>query len=109
LGPPPDCPTPKDRAPDAPRISPSEPPGPSSPSDEKKADTSVVPVSQPEKDKEVVMREATAQDIERIESLTLEDFATDFSKVQIPDRQGPLSDAEMKVAVETLLDSLKLG
>jgi len=56
---------------------------------------------------EVVLRDATVEDIERIESLTLEDFATDFSKVQIPDREGPVSEHEMKAAVETFLNSLE--
>jgi len=57
----------------------------------------------------VVIRDATVEDIERIESLTLEDFATDFSKVQIPDREGSLSDPEMKTAVDTFLSSLEQG
>ena len=38
---------------------------------------------------EVVIRDATVEDIERIESLTLEDFATDFSKVPDPGSRGP--------------------
>jgi hypothetical protein len=54
-----------------------------------------------------VIREGTVEDIERIESLTLEDFATDFSKVRIPDKEGPLSDREMKVAVDTFLSSIE--
>jgi type IV secretion system protein VirD4 len=56
---------------------------------------------------DVVIREGTVEDIERIESLTLEDFATDFSKVRIPDKEGPLSDGEMKVAVDTFLSSIE--
>jgi type IV secretion system protein VirD4 len=55
----------------------------------------------------VVIREATVEDIERIESLTPEDFVTDFSKVQMPDKEGPLTDPEMKVAVHTFLSSLE--
>jgi hypothetical protein len=47
------------------------------------------------------------EDIDRLESLTLEDFATDFSKVPIPDKEGPLSDAEMKVVVDAYLSSLE--
>ena len=62
--------------------------------------------AQPRKE-DVVIREGTVEDIERIESLTLEDFATDFSKVQIPDKEGPLSDGEMKVAVDTFLSSIE--
>ena len=37
-----------------------------------------------------MIRNATVEDVERIESLTLEDFACDFSKVPIPDRDGPV-------------------
>jgi type IV secretion system protein VirD4 len=62
--------------------------------------------AQPRKE-DVVIREGTVGDIERIESLTLEDFATDFSKVRIPDKEGPLSDGEMKVAVDTFLSSIE--
>ncbi len=62
--------------------------------------------TQPRKE-DVVIREGTVEDIERIESLTLEDFATDFSKVRIPDKEGPLSDGEMKVAVDTFLSSIE--
>src|SRR5215469_16866163 len=59
----------------------------------------------PKEEKEVI-RDATVKDIERIETLTLEDFATDFSKVQIPDKEGPLSDPEMDLAVDSFLGSL---
>jgi type IV secretion system protein VirD4 len=62
--------------------------------------------AQPRKE-DVVIREGTVEDIERIDSLTLEDFATDFSKVRIPDKEGPLSDGEMKVAVDTFLSSIE--
>jgi len=55
----------------------------------------------------VVIRDATVEDVERIESLTLEDFATDFSKVEIPSRDGPVSEPEMKAAVDTFLNSLE--
>jgi type IV secretion system protein VirD4 len=56
---------------------------------------------------DVVIRQGTVEDIDRLESLTLEDFATDFSKVPIPDKEGPLSDAEMKVVVDAYLSSLE--
>jgi type IV secretion system protein VirD4 len=56
---------------------------------------------------DVVIREGTVEDIDLLESLTLEDFATDFSKVPIPDKEGPLSDAEMKVVVDAYLSSLQ--
>src|SRR5207245_6624 len=49
-------------------------------------------------------REATVEDIERIDSLTLEDFATDFSHLKIPDHEGPITDAEMNAAVERFLN-----
>lgn len=51
-------------------------------------------------------REATAQDINRIESLTLEDFAADFSQVKFPD-SGPLTDEDMKGAVASFITSLR--
>lgn len=51
--------------------------------------------------------EATAQDLERIDSLTLADYATDFSKLKIPDHPGPLSSGELHAAVESFLETLK--
>ena len=66
--------------------------------------------SAPQVEKEaVVIRDATVEDVERIDSLTLADFATDFSKVPIPDREGPMSEPEMKAAVDVFLDSLGRG
>src|SRR2546421_8368456 len=64
---------------------------------------------QPEPKLEPVLRtrEATAQDVERIPSLTLEDYATDFSKVKIPDHDGPLSSDEMHAAVQSFLNTLR--
>jgi len=50
-------------------------------------------------------REATLQDVERIESLTLDDFAADFSKVELP--EGPLTEGDLSRAVSSFLDSLK--
>ena len=55
---------------------------------------------------ETVEREATAEDIERIESLTLEDFAADFSAVELP-TEGRMSEDQMKDAVESFLDTLR--
>ena len=89
-------------------VSPSqgEPAGATTAPDELKVD--VAPMVHPGVAKEeVVLRDATVEDIERIESLTLEDFATDFSKVQIPDREGPVSEHDMKAAVDTFLNSLE--
>ena len=54
-----------------------------------------------------MIREGTVADIERIESLTLDDFAIDLSKLQIPAKEGPLSDGEMKVAVDTFMNSIE--
>jgi type IV secretion system protein VirD4 len=72
--------------------------------DDFRADTAVAAPAPPSE--EVVIREATPADIERVESLTLEDFAADFSKVEIPTREAPLSEQEMKIAVDTFLQSL---
>jgi type IV secretion system protein VirD4 len=55
---------------------------------------------------ETVEREATAEDIERIESLTLEDFAADFSAVDLP-TEGRMSEDQMKDSVESFLDTLR--
>lgn len=54
-------------------------------------------------------REATAEDIERIDSLTLEDFAAPLSEVRLPQKgEGErLTGEEMKAAVENFLDSLR--
>ncbi|MGH8306598.1 MAG: type IV secretory system conjugative DNA transfer family protein, partial [Steroidobacteraceae bacterium] len=54
-------------------------------------------------------REATAADIDTIESLTLEDFAVDFNRVKIPEKPPGerLSSEELQVAVESFLDTLR--
>ena len=85
-------------------IAPRESPRASPPSDEPRAGEGPMPRAEKET---IVIRDATVEDVERIESLTLEDFATDFSKVQLPDRDGPVSEPEMKAAVETFLNSLE--
>ena len=53
-----------------------------------------------------VIREATVEDIDRIDSLTLEDFAADFSAVNIP-TEGPMSEYAMHEAVEGFLATLR--
>lgn len=53
------------------------------------------------------MRDGTVDDVRRIDALTLEDFAADFSKVDIPQHEGPLTDAEMANAVSSFLNSLQ--
>ncbi len=51
-------------------------------------------------------REATVEDIERIESLTAEDFAVDPSRVKFPDHDGPLSVSELEAVAQKFVDSL---
>jgi type IV secretion system protein VirD4 len=51
-------------------------------------------------------REATLEDIERIEELKLEDFAADFSQLKLPDTER-LTDEDLSVAVESFLSSLR--
>ena len=54
-------------------------------------------------------RESNPKDIERIDSLTLEDFDLDLSRIEIPQKaEGErLTDHEMHAAVESFLSSLK--
>jgi type IV secretion system protein VirD4 len=56
---------------------------------------------------ETVIREATPADVERIDTLTLADFAAGFSKIPIPDRDGPLTEGEMATAVDAFLHSIE--
>jgi type IV secretion system protein VirD4 len=53
--------------------------------------------------------EATVADIDRLESLTLEDFAVDFDRVKIPKKADGerLTSEEINAAVKSLLDTLK--
>jgi type IV secretion system protein VirD4 len=106
LWPTPESPTPPGRAPPSPATSPSEPVPANPPASEKTTDASAIAAPAPKKE-EVVMRDATVEDVERIDSLTLEDFAADFSKVQAPDHDGPVSDGEMTGLVDTFLSSLE--
>jgi len=55
----------------------------------------------------VMTRDGTAEDVERLDSLTLEDFAADVSKLPVPEKDGPLTESELKGAVEGFLESLK--
>lgn len=54
-------------------------------------------------------RDATLADIDRIESLTLNDFAADFDKVQLPEKaEGErLTSEELKAAAESFLATLR--
>jgi type IV secretion system protein VirD4 len=57
----------------------------------------------------IATREATADDIDRLESLTLENFAVDFDHVKIPEKAGGerLTSGELNAAVESFLDTLR--
>jgi len=57
----------------------------------------------------VVTREATVADLSRLESLTLEDFAVDFGRVQLPQKGSGerLTSQELQVAVESFLETLR--
>ena len=55
---------------------------------------------------ETVVREATVEDIDRLESLTLDDFAADFDRIAVPET-GRLSDRDMNAAVEDFLATLR--
>jgi type IV secretion system protein VirD4 len=50
-------------------------------------------------------REATEADIDRIDTLTLDDFAADFSRVSLPDTEQ-LSERDLQMAVESFLSTL---
>jgi type IV secretion system protein VirD4 len=56
-----------------------------------------------------VVREATVEDIDRLESLTLEDFDVDFDRVTIPDKPDGerLTSQELHSAVESFLGTLR--
>jgi hypothetical protein len=54
-----------------------------------------------------VMREATPEDVERLASLTPDDFEPDLLKLDLPKHDRPLSESELTTAVESFLDSLK--
>lgn len=53
------------------------------------------------------VHEASIEDIDRADTLTLEDFETDFSRVQIPEHEGPLTPAELESAVTNFIDTLE--
>jgi type IV secretion system protein VirD4 len=56
---------------------------------------------------EIVIRDVTAADIERIETFELSDYAIDFSKVSFPDREGPLSAEEIDAAIDRFMDIIE--
>ena len=55
------------------------------------------------------VRDATLADIDRIESLTLDDFATDFDKVKLPEKADGerMTSDEIRVAAESFLATLR--
>jgi type IV secretion system protein VirD4 len=53
------------------------------------------------------VHEATVEDIDRADTLALEDFETDFSRVAIPEHEGPLTPEELQTAVTNFLDTLE--
>jgi len=55
-------------------------------------------------------REATVADIDRLDSLTLDDFAVDFDRVKIPQKADGerLTAEEMNAVVANFVDTLKI-
>jgi type IV secretion system protein VirD4 len=66
---------------------------------------------EPALDARPATREATAADIDRLESLKLEDFAADLGNIKLPQKaEGErLTSEELNVAVESFLDTLRTG
>jgi type IV secretion system protein VirD4 len=52
------------------------------------------------------VHEATIEDVDRADELTLEDYEFDFSRVPIPDHEGRMTDPEMMTAVNGFVDSV---
>lgn len=54
-------------------------------------------------------REATVEDIDRLDTLTLEDFATDFDQVKIPEKPDGerLTSEELHAAAQSFLETLR--
>ena len=61
----------------------------------------------PPKREDTVIREATNSDIERIDSLTLDDFAIEFPQVQSPEGEGPMSAEEMQTRVNSFMSTIR--
>jgi type IV secretion system protein VirD4 len=55
---------------------------------------------------ESVIRDATIEDIERIETLEAKDYAMDYS-IPVPDREGPLTSEEMDGCVESIVNKFR--
>lgn len=56
---------------------------------------------------DVVIRDGTVADVDRIDTLTLDDYATDFSRLEFPKHERKMSDAEAKAAVASFLHSIE--
>lgn len=52
------------------------------------------------------VREATIEDVERIDTLTLEDFAADFDRVKLPSGER-MSESDLQTAVDSFLETLR--
>ncbi len=92
----------------APRIAPTEtrePPRRSAAPDEFSAGEGSIAAAGAQE--EVVLRDATIEDVERLDSLTVEDFAADLSNLPMPKGEGPVPESEIAQAAERLVDSLK--
>jgi type IV secretion system protein VirD4 len=70
------------------------------------AETSAAASLNPRKE-EVVIRDGTAADIERIDSLAMDDFAADFAKVQAPAHEGYATADEIHVMAQKFLETLR--
>ena len=55
------------------------------------------------------VHEATVEDVDRADTLTLEDFETDFSRVDIPEQEDPLTPEQLQTAVTNFIDTLEIG
>lgn len=65
--------------------------------------------SDPEAERAPRTREATMEDLERIDSLTLDDFAVDWSRVEIPQKADgeSLTDGELQRAADSFLETIR--
>lgn len=65
--------------------------------------------SEPDQPRKLRTRKATMEDLERIDSLTLDDFAVDWSRVEIPDKpEGErLTSEELHRAVDSFLATMR--
>lgn len=53
-----------------------------------------------------VTREGTVADIDRLDSLTADDFDVDFSRVKIPDHDGPVPDSDIVTAATDFVNHI---